>query len=71
MVDSNRWEADLSTLSDGEYFVSVGRPRGTCDLYLDNTKVDTTMSVYPKIRSQLTLSHGFRVNRPSMTPLGQ
>lgn len=47
--------ADISHLPAGRYYISVGRPRGPCDLYLDGKKLDSTHASSQEFRSALML----------------
>lgn len=56
---SSEWIGDVSRLAEGHYYVSVGRPRTGCDLFLNEALVDSNRSSRPEIRSGLMLGASF------------
>lgn len=55
------WESATLTIPAGSYYLSLGRPRGLCDLSVNNTIVDSTRSATTDLRGQLTLGAPMRV----------
>ncbi len=56
------WMANIQQLSPGDYYISVGRPRGACSLSIDGKIINSTLSELPGLRSGLLLGGGFRVD---------
>lgn len=54
--------ANLTNLPSGNYYISVGRPRGPCEIDLDGKKLDTTKELVGDNRSHLYLGTAFTVS---------
>jgi class 3 adenylate cyclase len=59
------YHADLKSLNPGHYFISVGRPRGPCDIMIDGKRISTTRSSEVGLRSRLALGADFSVSTDS------
>lgn len=53
--NKNEWVSDISSLEVGTYYVSIGRPRGNCDLLVDGQEIASNRSVFSKFRTGLML----------------
>jgi signal transduction histidine kinase len=58
---SFEWEGDASNLQPGKYYISVGRPRGPCELLYNGRVISSTKGEIPGIRPQLILGAGVEV----------
>ncbi len=63
------WRTSLGGLSAGQYVVSVGRPRGPCDIILDGVVIESTRSSKSGFRSKLPLRGDFAVSDVSKPKL--
>jgi signal transduction histidine kinase len=52
-TSTDQWNADLSHLTPGLYYLSLGRPRAYCDLSIDGKMVDSNRWILPDVRSKL------------------
>ena len=55
------WVANIDSLVPGDYYISVGRPRAPCDLFLDGRIIDSNRSEVPGLRNRLFLGGSFQV----------
>lgn len=67
-ISKLHWTNDLSDLAPGHYYISVGRPRGPCDLKIDQKTIATTKSSEPGLRSALSLGSDFTIRSVSDSP---
>ena len=58
---ASHWEADISQLKNGFYFLSLGRPQGNCDILADSHLLETNKSEDPQFRKSLLLGTPFFV----------
>jgi class 3 adenylate cyclase len=59
--NDTRWHASVDGLSNGNYFVSVGEPKGICSLSIDGKEVDSSKGVMPNVHKSLFLGSAFIV----------
>jgi hypothetical protein len=52
--------ARVSNLGTGVFFISLGRPRGICDLFVGNHRIATNRGIMPQLRGKLLLGAAFR-----------
>ncbi len=52
--------AHIGSMPAGVYFVSLGRPRGICDLYVSNNRVATNRGILPNLRGKILIGAAFR-----------
>src|SRR4051812_11919693 len=55
------WKVDLSAIPPGNYYLSVGRPRGPCEIISGSRVLATTKSQIPELRNGLMLGSSFEV----------
>lgn len=55
----NSWEADISHLKKGDYYLSVGRPRTACSILFGSRIIGTNKSELPGLRNSLLVGGGF------------
>jgi hypothetical protein len=60
-LDETHWNASTSSLDPGIYYVSVGRPRGSCELRVNDQLISSTVSPIYNLRGNLLLGGGFSV----------
>jgi signal transduction histidine kinase len=58
---SFEWEGDVSDLRPGDYYVSVGRPHGSCELTYNSRILSSTKGELTNIRPQLLLGAGLKI----------
>jgi class 3 adenylate cyclase len=65
----SRTEANVETLKAGSYFISVGRPRGACEMFADDQKLDSNISEIPELRNGLLL--GAAINQSALSRINK
>ena len=51
--NKNEWVSDISKLEVSTYYISIGRERGNCDLFVDGQLLDSNRSVHSRFRTDL------------------
>ena len=67
--DHYQTQAFIMNLDPGDYYISVGRPRGHCDLLADDRLLSSTRSSETAYRSSLLLGSALHIggeNRPKI-----
>jgi len=62
-IDPAIWQADLSDLDAGEYYISAGKPTGLCDIFVDENLVMRGQSSERRVRDSLLLGTSFALGK--------
>lgn len=64
--DANSWIGASRAIPAGDYYLSVGRPRGACDVYQNGSLVFSNRGKIPEVRNSLLLGGAIIVNSGSI-----
>ncbi len=68
-ISSGHWTLDVGGAANGAYYLSLGRPRGLCDLSIDGNVVDSTRGALGGLRGSMLLGAPLRVDSDNPPPL--
>ncbi len=61
-IAPNELKANIKSLLPGEYFISLGRPRGICSIYIDDQLIDSNATFGVGLRDSLLVGASFRLS---------
>ncbi len=68
-LSMGHWRLDSESVPPGVYYLSLGRPRGLCDLSLDDRVVDSTRGAVSGLRGEFLLGTPLRIQEGVASPL--
>lgn len=61
-IGTGSWKAQIESIPEGSYYVSLGRPKGNCSISTDGRVLDSNKSAIPGIRQELLVGGSFLKN---------